>query len=40
MMNVICFLVGSIIGGIVGVTTMCLLMVNHLDERRDEDEYL
>ncbi len=40
-MNVIIFLVGSIFGGIVGVTTMCVLQINYLDERRDdEDEHL
>lgn len=39
-MQVISFIVGAVFGGIVGVTAMCLLMVNHLDERRDEDEYL
>ena len=39
-MTVISFIVGAVLGGIVGIVTMCLLMVNHLDERRDDDEYL
>lgn len=39
-MTVISFIVGCIFGGILGVATMCLLMINHLDERRDEDEHL
>ena len=38
MSSVISFIVGSIFGGIVGVTTMCLLQINHLDGRRDDDD--
>lgn len=40
MSSVISFIVGAVLGGIVGVTAMCLLQINYLDERRDEDEHL
>lgn len=39
-MTVISFIVGAVLGGILGVAAMCCIMINHLDERRDEDEHL
>ena len=32
----IAFIIGTIVGGVIGVVTMCLVQINR-DEREDED---
>lgn len=42
MLDFIIFLIGLLLGGIIGIIVMCLMQINHLYEsnshRKDDDE--
>ncbi len=39
MLSFILFLIGLMLGGVIGIVTMCLIQINHIHEKyRKEDD--